>query len=77
MKDWFRSCAEAIVKLMQTVEWITPLGLPVYQPYLETKMEDNKVYRLPKSIKQVCFNCERNFLVNHFSAKTSRMLIVV
>ncbi|VDO29532.1 unnamed protein product [Onchocerca flexuosa] len=53
MKDWFRGCAEAIVKLMHTVEWITPLGLPVYQPYLETKMEENKVYRLPKSIKQV------------------------
>ncbi|KAM3724532.1 DNA-directed RNA polymerase [Dirofilaria immitis] len=53
MKDWFRDCAEAIVKLMHTVEWITPLGLPVYQPYLETRMEENKVYRLPKSIKQV------------------------
>ncbi|VDK78084.1 unnamed protein product [Litomosoides sigmodontis] len=53
MKNWFRDCAEAIVKLMHTVEWITPLGLPVYQPYLETKMEENKVYRLPKSIKQV------------------------
>ncbi|EFO18076.2 DNA-dependent RNA polymerase [Loa loa] len=53
MKDWFRDCAEAIVKLMHTVEWITPLGLPVYQPYLETIMEENKVYRLPKSIKQV------------------------
>ncbi|KAK6100643.1 DNA-dependent RNA polymerase family protein [Brugia pahangi] len=53
MKDWFRDCAEAIVKLMHTVEWITPLGLPVYQPYLETKMEENKVYRLPKSIKQI------------------------
>ncbi|VDK67685.1 unnamed protein product [Onchocerca ochengi] len=53
MKDWFRGCAEAIVKLMHTVEWITPLGLPVYQPYLETEMEENKVYRLPKSIKQV------------------------
>uniref|UniRef100_A0A0R3S3V6 DNA-directed RNA polymerase n=1 Tax=Elaeophora elaphi TaxID=1147741 RepID=A0A0R3S3V6_9BILA len=53
MKDWFRDCAEAIVKLMHTVEWITPLGLPVYQPYLETKMEENEVYRVPKSIKQV------------------------
>ncbi|EJW82153.1 DNA-dependent RNA polymerase, partial [Wuchereria bancrofti] len=53
MKDWFRDCAEAIVKLMHTVEWITPLGLPVYQPYLETKMEENKVYRLPKTIKQI------------------------
>lgn len=54
MKDWFRDGAEAIVKLMHTVEWITPLGLPVYQPYLETKMDENKVHRLPKLIKQVC-----------------------
>ncbi|VDM97780.1 unnamed protein product [Thelazia callipaeda] len=53
LKDWFRSCAEAIVKLMHTVEWVTPLGLPVYQPYLETMMEENKIYRLPKSIKQI------------------------
>ncbi|VDN22775.1 unnamed protein product [Gongylonema pulchrum] len=47
LKDWFRNCAESIVKLMHTVEWVTPLGLPVYQPYLETKMEDNKVNAFP------------------------------
>lgn len=33
-QDWFTECARVISQSCgQSVEWITPLGLPVVQPY--------------------------------------------
>lgn len=35
IQDWFTDCAKYItIVLGQNVEWVTPLGLPVYQPYI-------------------------------------------
>uniref|UniRef100_F1KUB3 DNA-directed RNA polymerase n=1 Tax=Ascaris suum TaxID=6253 RepID=F1KUB3_ASCSU len=53
LKDWFRQCAKAIVHLMHPVEWETPLGLPVMQPYLKLKKKHNKLCLLPVMMKQV------------------------
>ncbi|XP_038060970.1 DNA-directed RNA polymerase, mitochondrial-like [Patiria miniata] len=33
IQDWLTECAWLIAKAGQTVEWVTPLGLPVVQPY--------------------------------------------
>jgi len=53
LKNWFRQCARSIVKLMQPVEWETPLGLPVMQPYLKTEKKFDFLCRSPISHKQV------------------------
>uniref|UniRef100_A0A915BIX9 DNA-directed RNA polymerase n=1 Tax=Parascaris univalens TaxID=6257 RepID=A0A915BIX9_PARUN len=53
LKVWFRQCAKAIVHLMYPVEWETPLGLPVMQPYLKLKKKHNKLCLHPVMIKQV------------------------
>lgn len=33
IKQWLIKCATIISNLNETVAWITPLGLPVIQPY--------------------------------------------
>ncbi|KAI6215099.1 DNA-directed RNA polymerase [Aphelenchoides besseyi] len=53
LKDWFRQCARTTVKLMQPVEWITPLGLPVMQPYLKQGKKFGHLCLLPVLHKQV------------------------
>ncbi|VDM45043.1 unnamed protein product [Toxocara canis] len=53
LKDWFRCCARSIVSLMRPVEWETPLGLPVMQPYLKLQKKHNKLCLLPVMMKQV------------------------
>ncbi|KAI6188188.1 DNA-directed RNA polymerase [Aphelenchoides besseyi] len=53
LKDWFRECARTTVKLMQPVEWITPLGLPVMQPYLKQGKKFGHLCLLPVLHKQV------------------------
>lgn len=53
LKDWFRHCAQSIVYLMRPVEWITPLGLPVVQPYLKLQEKQGKLCFLPVKVKQV------------------------
>ncbi|VDK47255.1 unnamed protein product [Anisakis simplex] len=53
LKDWFRRCAKSIVDLMRPVEWETPLGLPVMQPYLKLKKKHNKLCLMPVMMKQV------------------------
>lgn len=38
IQDWFTQCARLISTVrMQPVEWVTPLGLPVVQPYIHQK----------------------------------------
>ncbi|CAJ0575231.1 unnamed protein product, partial [Mesorhabditis spiculigera] len=48
LKEWFRQCAKGIAQLHRTVEWVTPLGLPVAQPYV--KMETHRGIRFPRPI---------------------------
>ncbi|XP_066601813.1 DNA-directed RNA polymerase, mitochondrial [Prorops nasuta] len=35
IQDWFNKCANVITNSNKEVEWITPLGLPVVQPYFK------------------------------------------
>ncbi|CAI5437551.1 unnamed protein product [Caenorhabditis angaria] len=53
LKDWFRLCAKGTSELMRTVEWITPLGLPVIQPYLKAVDRKGKLVLMPIPMKQV------------------------
>jgi DNA-directed RNA polymerase len=39
--------------MMQPVEWITPLGLPVHQPYVKAERKFDVVCHLPIRHKQV------------------------
>ncbi|XP_063243144.1 DNA-directed RNA polymerase, mitochondrial [Bacillus rossius redtenbacheri] len=40
IQDWFTECAKYISQVCgQNVEWVTPLGLPVVQPYSRKKQE--------------------------------------
>ncbi|XP_035228391.1 DNA-directed RNA polymerase, mitochondrial-like isoform X2 [Stegodyphus dumicola] len=44
IQDWFTECAEQITRVSgDTLEWVTPLGLPVIQPYFkETSVRNSK-----------------------------------
>lgn len=53
IKEWLRKASTAICKLHQPTEWVTPLGLPVLQPYLDTKMKMQKICKIPVRHKQV------------------------
>ncbi len=64
MKDWFRACADVIYKLDRTVEWETPLGLPVVQPYLDAELR-------PVAIKQVHRRGTRVFITPNICAVIS------
>lgn len=68
IQDWFTECARQITQVCgQNVEWTTPLGLPVVQPYVrynprfeDTKRSQNKLtehfsmdmYEKPNIMKQ-------------------------
>lgn len=44
IQDWFTQCAQIISSTFyQNVEWITPLGLPVVQPYTKQKFPKKHV----------------------------------
>lgn len=47
LQDWLTESARLISKSGHTVEWVTPLGLPVIQPYHRTR---NQVV----SLKSIC-----------------------
>ncbi|XP_060819906.1 DNA-directed RNA polymerase, mitochondrial isoform X2 [Bombus pascuorum] len=56
IQDWFTECARIISSICyENVEWVTPLGLPIIQPYMKQQksskgyINDNKK---PDSIKQ-------------------------
>ncbi|EYC19555.1 hypothetical protein Y032_0024g932 [Ancylostoma ceylanicum] len=53
LKDWFRDCAKGVSDLLRTMEWVTPLGLPVVQPYVVAKEKQGRVIHVPVSTKQV------------------------
>ncbi|KAJ1359419.1 hypothetical protein KIN20_018144 [Parelaphostrongylus tenuis] len=53
LKDWFRVCAKGVSDLLHTMEWVTPLGLPVVQPYATVKEKKGRVIYAPVSTKQV------------------------
>ena len=43
IQDWFGECARLICLTRgQNMEWITPLGLPVVQPYSKVQKSVNK-----------------------------------
>ncbi|KAK9307504.1 hypothetical protein QLX08_002136 [Tetragonisca angustula] len=55
IQDWFTQCAQIISSTFyQNVEWITPLGLPVVQPYTKQKFPKKRVKgnERPDTMKQ-------------------------
>ncbi|XP_076661503.1 mitochondrial RNA polymerase [Halictus rubicundus] len=55
IQDWFTSCARIISTVCcEEVEWVTPLGLPIIQPYVKQlkKSENKKSNEKPDSMKQ-------------------------
>ena len=50
---WFKACAAQILKLKRPIEWKTPLGLPVIQPYVQIEKVDKSLGFLPVPHKQV------------------------
>uniref|UniRef100_A0A0N5B2F0 DNA-directed RNA polymerase n=1 Tax=Strongyloides papillosus TaxID=174720 RepID=A0A0N5B2F0_STREA len=53
LKEWFRKCAGQITGTYNSVEWITPLGLPVTQPYVEIQSSDEDKFYVPMKFKQI------------------------
>ncbi|KAL3125089.1 hypothetical protein niasHT_000361 [Heterodera trifolii] len=39
LMEWFKRCAQQTLKLGRPMEWVTPLGLPVVQPYVTVDKE--------------------------------------
>lgn len=39
LQDWLTESAKLISKAGHTVEWVTPLGLPIIQPYHRTRTQ--------------------------------------
>ncbi|XP_072762976.1 DNA-directed RNA polymerase, mitochondrial [Anoplolepis gracilipes] len=55
IQDWFTDCARVIsTRYNQYVQWVTPLGLPVLQPYFKRvkSLNQNKLVRKPDTLKQ-------------------------
>ncbi|XP_011259925.2 DNA-directed RNA polymerase, mitochondrial isoform X1 [Camponotus floridanus] len=55
IQDWFTDCARVIsTRCNQYVQWVTPLGLPVLQPYFKRvkSANQNKLVRKPDTMKQ-------------------------
>lgn len=47
IQDWFTNCAYIISSILgEPVEWVTPLGFPVVQPYSNCKKPKNQIDRL-------------------------------
>ena len=40
IKKWLKQCAKLIVQTGNPVSWITPLGLPIVQPYRSISKTD-------------------------------------
>lgn len=44
IQDWFTECAQIISSICcENVEWVTPLGLPIIQPYMKQKSLNNYI----------------------------------
>ncbi|XP_076632454.1 mitochondrial RNA polymerase isoform X2 [Colletes latitarsis] len=56
IQDWFTKCARIIsIVCSENVEWITPLGFPVAQPYSKyqiLKKKYNEIKLIPDAVKQ-------------------------
>ncbi|KAG5325368.1 RPOM protein, partial [Pseudoatta argentina] len=56
IQNWFTDCARTItIRCNQYVQWVTPLGLPVIQPYSKYKKSNNsklKTFRKLDTMKQ-------------------------
>uniref|UniRef100_A0AC35EWR4 DNA-directed RNA polymerase n=1 Tax=Panagrolaimus sp. PS1159 TaxID=55785 RepID=A0AC35EWR4_9BILA len=52
IKDWLVAVADVCYRLKKPVEWTTPLGMPVMQPYLRIASKLDKVVLIPVKSKQ-------------------------
>uniref|UniRef100_A0A914HXC6 DNA-directed RNA polymerase n=1 Tax=Globodera rostochiensis TaxID=31243 RepID=A0A914HXC6_GLORO len=52
LMEWFKCCAKQALKLGRPVEWRTPLGLPVVQPYVTVEKQGTGLIFRPVTTKQ-------------------------
>uniref|UniRef100_A0A914BXY0 DNA-directed RNA polymerase n=1 Tax=Acrobeloides nanus TaxID=290746 RepID=A0A914BXY0_9BILA len=53
--EWFKKCASAVTRkagLCRPMEWVTPLGLPVIQPYANNRYINSDLFLEPINMKQ-------------------------
>lgn len=47
IQDWFTNCAYIISSILgEPVEWVTPLGFPIVQPYYNYRKSKNQTDKL-------------------------------
>lgn len=67
--DWLANCAQLIARDgKKQVQWVTPLGLPVIQPY---KVENGSRYFVKTMVQTVCLQAEKNLPVNSNKQKSA------
>uniref|UniRef100_A0AAX7TAQ7 DNA-directed RNA polymerase n=1 Tax=Astatotilapia calliptera TaxID=8154 RepID=A0AAX7TAQ7_ASTCA len=52
IQDWLTESARLISKSGHTVQWVTPLGLPIIQPYYMSALCSLSFHRRPDTVKQ-------------------------
>ncbi|XP_028178400.1 DNA-directed RNA polymerase, mitochondrial [Ostrinia furnacalis] len=79
IQDWFTDCAKLISGVCgESVEWVTPLGLPVVQPYYRRAPPSAAQYRAPLDRQQrPCTMKQRNAFPPNFihSLDSSHMML--
>ncbi|XP_075980404.1 mitochondrial RNA polymerase [Anticarsia gemmatalis] len=79
IQDWFTDCAKLISGVCgESVEWVTPLGLPVVQPYYRRAGPATCTYRAPIDQQQrPCTMKQRNAFPPNFihSLDSSHMML--
>ncbi|XP_020649818.3 DNA-directed RNA polymerase, mitochondrial [Pogona vitticeps] len=68
IQAWLTECATLIAKSGQVVEWVTPLGLPVIQPYRRSKSLTLKTKMQAVNLK---FSCDTNQKPNTMKQKNA------
>ncbi|VVD03985.1 unnamed protein product [Leptidea sinapis] len=79
IQDWFTECAKVISGVCgESVEWVTPLGLPVLQPYYRRAPPSTSPCSPPLDLKQrPCTMKQRNAFPPNFihSLDSSHMML--
>lgn len=59
LQDWLTESAKLISKSGHTVEWVTPLGLPIIQPY--HRVRNQVVSPILRHVGVLCWSLEVKF----------------
>lgn len=59
LKNWLTESAKLIAQSGQTVEWVTPLGLPIVQPYYRSRSTVVSIWCVVLSYPSLCHGGEQ------------------